>query len=807
MSQDIFSSIDPSISGTDLADVLNLFKDAIVSGMSGATRPTELDPGGMWVDTSGDPTTWVLRLWTGTDDVEVVAIDLATGTTSVSLAVDSFIVRKVSADTAGAVLELVKRRVLNNGQVLNGDVVGEVRMVGRDNSGGNPVVAKIMFTAGEDQTSSAFGGTLSFYSTPAGTNTLVEHMRFISGLVETLVPHKTNAEVLVGQNVATTATIPQLSAAKILVEMTGATATDIQGINSTHDSKVVHIHNRSSAVVTLKNQNAGASAADRLLLPDGRDIELQPHESVAMYYCSADTRWKVLYASARFDGFTVDTLPADVQSWQAPTSVNKVRVMARSKRTSFSNNRGTPVAMALDMGGSLWAWGMNVHGGLGDGTTANKNVPTSVLRNLKFIQAGASSTGLLNEGFSYGLTPQGVAYMWGHNDYGQLGVGDVTPRSSPVAVLGGFTFRSIQPTIKSMVGLTPNGLAYAWGGNIQGELGDGSVVAKSSPVAVVGGLTFQRIFTTPATSVASDTMVFGLDVDGDLWAWGGNTVGGLGVGDIASRSSPTAVLGGISFKKVFPGVSCAFGLTEDGTAYAWGTNGNGQLGLGDRVARSSPVAVVGGLKFKEIIPYLGAATGGAFTLGITTDGAIYAWGDNTDGALGDGTNIHKSSPVAVLGGIVAKKVLVERSTVYALAEDGLAYAWGFEGGSGELGQNTSFTSKSSPVAVLGGLSYQDITSIGAFAASALGVTWDGKLYSWGNNFSGELGFGDNIAHLSPVLVTGTLSMKTQDDSDMVLDIPVVGGDTYSLRLGSGPCFFGNKPIGSDIYEVEVAYID
>jgi alpha-tubulin suppressor-like RCC1 family protein len=804
MSQDIFDSIDPAISGTDLAGVLNLFKDAIVSGLSGPTRPTELEAGGVWVDTSGDPTTWVLRLWTGTDDVEIISIDLATGASSVSLAVDSFIVRKVSADAVGAILELVKRRIATNGQVLTGDVVGEVRYVGRDNTGGNPIVAKIMFTAAENQTSSAFGGTLSFYSTPAGQNSLVEHMRFINGQIETIVPHKTNAEVLTGQNIATAATIAQLSADKVLVEFTGATATDVQGLNSSHASKVVHLHNRSSAVVTLKNQDLGAIAADRLLFPDGRDIEMNPQESVALYYCVADTRWKALYASARFAGFTVDTLRPNVNSWVAPTATTKVRVMAKSKRTPFFKGSAVPNMMTLDQGGSIFAWGRNGNGSLGVGNTTGQASPTAVLRNFKFVEIGSSGTGF-SDGSSVARTPQGVTYAWGLNDFGQLGLEDVIPRSSPVAVVGTFTFQAVHTAMKSMIGLTTNGLAYAWGRNSQGELGDNTTVAKSSPVAVVGGNVFQKLFTLPSNDLILAPSMFGLTPAGALYAWGYNVNGQLGLGDVVSRSSPVAVLGGLVFKEVVVGNGSVYAMTEDGTLYAWGDNLSGQLGLGDRVARSSPVAVVGGLKFNMVAPNLGGSS--RHVIGITTAGAIYAWGDNTNGALGDNTVAHKSSPVAVVGGIVAKKVLASLDTVYALSEDGVAYAWGYEGNSGEHGQGSANSPRSSPVAVTGGFNFQDITSIEGAASTGIGVTWDGKLYSWGNNANGERGVGDTSIYLSPMLVVGNLSMKTQDDSDTVLDIPVVGGNTYSLRLGSGPCFFGQKPIGSDIEEVEVSYIE
>ena len=217
MSQDVFSSIDPAIPGTDLAGVLNNFKDALMSGLSGPTRPAELQAGGFWVDTANDPTTWSFRLWTGSDDIEVFKVDLVAGGAAVSLAVDNFTVRKVSADTSAAVMELVKRRILSNGQVLSGDVVGEIRMVGRDDAGANPVVAKIVYTAGENQTATASGGTLSFYSTPAGTATLVEHMKFIGGIIESIVPHKINSQILVSQAVATTASIVKLDASKVTV--------------------------------------------------------------------------------------------------------------------------------------------------------------------------------------------------------------------------------------------------------------------------------------------------------------------------------------------------------------------------------------------------------------------------------------------------------------------------------------------------------------------------------------------------------------------------------------------------------------
>lgn len=804
MSQVIFDTISPADSGTELADILNDFKDALVSGLSGTSRPTELQAGGSWIDTTNDPTSWSYKLWTGVDDIEVFVIDLVSGAASVSLAVDSFIVRKVSADTVGAILNLVKRRIATNGQVLSGDTVAEVRMVGRDSSGGDPIVAKIVFVANENETSSAFGGTLSFYSTPLGQSALVEHMRFIAGVVETIVPLKINAQVLVSQNVSTTATIAQLSADKVVAEMTGSTATSIQGLNSAGSSKVVTIHNRSSASVTLKNQDLGATAADRLLLPESKDIVLLPQDSATLYYCTTDTRWKVQYASSRFTGFQTDTVYGDAGSWVAPSAVTKVRIAARAKSVALNSNPGSmSPTRTLDVGKNLYAWGINTSGEVGVGDVLPRSSPVAVLGGLRFIKSGATTQ---NANSSFGLTEGGVAYTWGNNAKGQLGVGDIIPRSSPVAVVGGLKYKTIVPSDTCMYGLGVDGTLYAWGLNTVGELGVGDVVARSSPVAVLGGLKFRELVTLSSSFNA----VVALTFDGTPYAWGYNDKGQLGVGDVTPRSSPVAVLGGLKFKTLGANGGSVIALTEAGDAYAWGSNTNGELGVGNTVARSSPVAVLGGLKFK--LALMSMFNGSA--LGLTEDDVLYAWGSNTAGELGVGDVVKRSSPVAVLGGLKFKTAAFGVDTPsftcsFGLTEDGTLYAWGGNG-DGCLGVG-DVVKRSSPVAVLGGLTFQEIYVSGTGFSTGegngkYGLTVDGALYAWGANGFGGLGVGDIAARSSPVAVLSGLSLRTQDDSDTILDIAVVGGDTYSLKLGAGPCFFGSKPIGNNIQKVEITYV-
>ncbi len=316
---------------------------------------------------------------------------------------------------------------------------------------------------------------------------------------------------------------------------------------------------------------------------------------------------------------------------------------------NYSSVIAEPV-FGLTPGGTLYAWGINTNGGLGVGDVIPRSSPVAVLGGFTFRQVFPAQYP-----YVYALDGSGNAYGWGLNDNGQLGVGDVTPRSSPVAVLGGFTFTRLSVCNKSVFGLTSAGAAYAWGLNGSGQLGLGDVVPRSSPIAVLGGFTFAKLFTNIASATGS---AYGLTAAGALYAWGFNDKGQLGVGDIIPRSSPVAVLGGLTFVDVFPGASNnIFAITADGTLYSWGANANGQLGLGDVVARSSPVAVLGGLKFVNV------SVQSVWNIGLATNGSLYGWGLDISGALGVGDITPRSSPVAVLGRLTVNCVPVIGSVI------------------------------------------------------------------------------------------------------------------------------------------------
>lgn len=343
---------------------------------------------------------------------------------------------------------------------------------------------------------------------------------------------------------------------------------------------------------------------------------------------------------------------------------------------------------------TIFETGSNITGQLGDGTTVNKSSPVSIIGGFNdWRQISASDT------HSSGIRESGIIWSWGSNSKGQLGDGTTTDKSSPVSIVGGFTWGSISSGERHKIGLRNDNFLWSWGDNTYGQLGDGTTIDKSSPVSTLGGFAWCEIATTRNFNV-------GITTNGASWSWGYNKYGQLGDGTTIDKSSPVSIVGGFTdWCDIKAGVFHSLGIRTNGTAWTWGSNTRGELGDNTTTSKSSPVSVVGGFA-----DWCSVGAGNSLSLGLRTNGTAWAWGTNTRGTLGDGTTIHKSSPVSVVGGFTDWCGLsVNGASSSGIRTNGTAWAWGCNN-VGQLGDGTTVNSSSPIIIVNGFTSWSKISS-------------------------------------------------------------------------------------------------
>lgn len=338
-----------------------------------------------------------------------------------------------------------------------------------------------------------------------------------------------------------------------------------------------------------------------------------------------------------------------------------------------------------------------------------------------------------------------LVWGWGSNNRGRLGTGDTIEKSSPVSAIGGISdWTSISNLGNHVLALRPNGTAWSWGYNAFGQLGDGTTTNRSSPVSVIGGFTD---WTQISAGLNSST---GIRANGTAWAWGNNFDGQLGdgtSGTVNNKSSPTPVIGGFSdWIHISPGWSHTAAIRANGTTWTWGKNNFGQLGDGSTTNRSSPGSVLGGYT-----DWTQLSLNKDRSFGLRANGTIWAWGDNTLSRLGS-TNTSASvlSPSVLRGG-VTNWIKVSGGAYHGLGlkTDGTLWSWG-SNYNGQLG--TIFAQSAEPTIVRGG--FTDWMDISAGKAHSMGIRLNGTLWSWGNNFNGQLGTSNTTSRSSPGSVVG-----------------------------------------------------
>jgi alpha-tubulin suppressor-like RCC1 family protein len=292
--------------------------------------------------------------------------------------------------------------------------------------------------------------------------------------------------------------------------------------------------------------------------------------------------------------------------------------------------------LALRADGTVWAWGYNAFGQLGNGTTNDAYTPVQVsgLTNIVAISGRAYHC--------LALRADGNVWAWGWNSYGQLGIGSTISTLVPVQVVGLTNPASISAGYTVSLARMSNGTVQIWGTGRKGELGQGTFGDHSyTPIQVMG--------LSNVVSVSADFQEpEALKSDGTIWMWGWNNLGQLGDGTTSDTNLPTQVLNLTNM--VFAGATgdrdnCAIGA--DHTVWTWGRNYTGQLGIGttDSVAHPFPMQVP---EFGNGGYVVSVQTPDWHTLALRSDGTLWGWGANDHGQLGNNTTNDAYSPTLVL---------------------------------------------------------------------------------------------------------------------------------------------------------------
>lgn len=285
-------------------------------------------------------------------------------------------------------------------------------------------------------------------------------------------------------------------------------------------------------------------------------------------------------------------------------------------------------AFAIDANGDLYAWGLKGPP-LGLGDDVDHHAPVKV--------AGISDVVDVSAGFDHTLAvdANGLAYSWGFNGDGQLGLGAMGAHDTPQHIAALSDIVSVSAGVHFSLALSSNGTVYAWGQGSTGRLGQGDDENdKLSPVAVAG---LSNIVAISAGGAHS----FALDADGNVYTWGGNNVGQLGLGDFTTRKTPQLVATLPEVDHIVAGRQSSFVIDAAGNLYTWGHNDAGQLGHGDQDNRSSPTPVATLSQITQV------ASGRFHTLALGADGSVYSWGRNENGELGLGDFENRDSPSAI----------------------------------------------------------------------------------------------------------------------------------------------------------------
>ena len=479
---------------------------------------------------------------------------------------------------------------------------------------------------------------------------------------------------------------------------------------------------------------------------------------------------------------------------------------------------GITHSLAIAADGSIYAWGDNMYGELGDGTKAQKSTAVKVVNEDGSDFSGANGISAGNE-HSVLFTNMGEIYTWGHNDQGQLGtaLADGETSASVPQCIGSSSEGSKGLVItKINVTGTPVGETYTTVPESISIFPTQNVAVDLNTIKVITSISRFNVYTSMSTGGSGGSTVSPSDItistDSDLLTIDNatgvispKTATSYGIAKVTVKHNPTQYTKSFNIvikpeysanksATIVGGSDFTIALKADGSVWTWGNNTHGQLGNG-KGGNNAQVINPQQIALSNISS---VAAGKEFAMALTDDGNVYTWGANESGQLGIGSVDDKSTPQKVSFDLAVGEYIIRISAgdnfAMALTSAGDVYVWGnndySQMGLGNTMAHSDFYSPSKIESITGA------TMITAGANHAM-VYAVGKVYTWGANDSGQLGKGTDTFSASTDGVPKEINIPT---SIATVDQIIARGD-YSAIISDGKAYLwganGNYQLGNN----------
>ena len=364
-----------------------------------------------------------------------------------------------------------------------------------------------------------------------------------------------------------------------------------------------------------------------------------------------------------------DTMPAEHITLTALWQINQYAIhyhietidptsmLHLSKGDKISNiSLGQNYSAIITLSGRLFVWGNNSYGNLGDGTTINRNSPVEITQNFG-LQNNESITHIfLGRNHSAALTSLGRVFTWGYNFYGQLGDDTNTNRSMPVDITSNFGLGQDEKILEMSleynhsIALTSSGRVFTWGYNGYGQLGDDTLLSKKLPVDITNNFGLGQDEKILQVSLGFNHSV-ALTTTGRVFTWGSNIYGQLGDGTEINKYLPTDVTNefilplNVKIIKIASGYNHNSAISSTNQLFLWGDNQYGQLGDGTKVNKNIPTNITEHFNLLPNEVIITASLGGYNSSALTSQGRLFAWGNNQVGQFGNFTTTASDLPI------------------------------------------------------------------------------------------------------------------------------------------------------------------